>query len=160
MIDLATITAAIAAATSAVGLIDKIGDQIDRFINRQPEPDVPVEHSYKIEKEGDAIVSNLGGQRKQKITAQDLQNLPLGTLKHIQVLEKSMNNHYNIWAAVYPTLALTVDPIAKAKIEQQLRDIIADMKGDLEAILDFLEKDCRLELDDHYLGIRNLVRSV
>jgi len=158
MVDIATITAAIGAATSAVGLIDKIADQIIRFLTKRPEPVVPKEHRLKIEKEGDAIVSKYHGQEAQRITAQDLQKLPEATLRHIKVLEQSMENHYSIWAAVYPQLALAVDPIAKAKIEQQLRGIIAGMKGDLEGILNFLEQS-GLHLDDHYMHIRDLVRS-
>lgn len=158
MVDLPTITAAITAATSAVGLIDKIADQIDGFMTKRPEPAVPKEHRLKIEKEGDAIVSKYHGQEQQRITAQDLQKLPEPTLRHIKVLEQSMENHYSIWAAAYPQLALAVDPIAKAKTEQQLKGIIAGMQVDLEGILNFLEQS-GLHLDDHYMHIRDLVGS-
>lgn len=158
MVDLATITAAISAAASGVGLIDKIADQIDRFMTKTPEPAVPNEHRLKIEKEGDAIVSKYDGQELKRITAQDLQKLSEATLRHIKVFEQSMENHYSIWAAAYPQLALAVDPIAKAKTEQQLRGIVAGMKGDLEGILRFLE-DSGLHLDDHYMHIRDVVRS-
>jgi len=158
MVDIATITAAISAATSAVGLIDKIADQIDRFMTNRPEPAVPVEHRMKIEKEGDAIVSKSHGQEQQRITAQDLEKLPESTLKHIKVLEESMENHYAIWASVYPQLALAVDPIAKAKTEQQLKGVIQSMKGDLEGILNFIEQS-GLYLDDHYMHIRDLVKG-
>jgi hypothetical protein len=158
MIDLAIITAAISAATSAVGLIDKIADQVERFMTKNSEPMVPQEHRFKIEKEGDTIVSKYHGQEHQRITAQDLQKLPETTLRHIKVLEQSMENHYSIWAAVYPQLAWAADPIAKAKTEQELKSIIGGMKGDLEAILNFLEQS-GLHLDDHYMHIRDLVRS-
>jgi len=158
MIDLATITAAIGAATSAVGVIDKIADQIDRFMTKRSEPSVPKEHRLKIEKEGEAIVSKYHGQEHQRITAQDLEKLPEATLRHIKVLEQSMEKHYSLWAAVYPQLALAVDPIAKAKIEQQLKGVIVGMKGDLEGILNFLEQS-GLHLDDHYIHIRDLLRS-
>ncbi|HUE70210.1 MAG TPA: hypothetical protein VMP01_04910 [Pirellulaceae bacterium] len=159
MVDLATIAAAITAATSAVGLIDKIADQIDRFLTKEPEPAVPKEHRLKIEKEGNAIVSRYHGQENQRIAAEDLQKLPESDLRHIKVLEQSMENHYAIWAAVYPQLALAVDPIAKAKTDQQLRGIIREMKGDLDGILTFLES-AGLQLDDHYLHIRDLVAKV
>lgn len=156
MIDIATITAAIGAAASAVGLVDKVADQIDRFMTKSPEPAIPKEHRLKIEKEGNAIVSKYHGKEHQRITAQDLQKLPESELRHIKVLEQSMENHYSIWAAVYPQLALAIDPIAKAKTEQQLKDIIGGMKGDLEGILHFLEQS-GLQLDDHYIHIRDLV---
>jgi hypothetical protein len=158
MIDLAIITAAIGAATSAVGLIDKIADQVEGFMTKSSEPTVPKEHRFKIEREGDAIVSKYHGQEHQRITAQDLQKLPEATLRHIKVLEQSMENHYLIWAATYPQLALAIDPIAKAKTEQQLKSVIAGMKGDLDGILNFLEQS-GLHLDDHYMHIRNLVGS-
>jgi len=156
MIDIAIITAAISAATSAVEIIDKIADQIDRFMTKSPEPAIPKEHRLKIEKEGNAIISKYHGQEFQRITAQDLQQLPESELRHIKVLEQSMENHYSIWSAVYPQLALAVDPIAKAKTELQLKGIIVGMKGDLEGILGFLERT-GLQLDDHYMHIRDVV---
>jgi hypothetical protein len=159
MVDLAIITAAIGAATSAVGLIDKVADQVESFMTKRSEPMVPKEHRFKIEREGDAIISKYHGQEHQRITAQDFQKLPEAILRHIKILEQSMENHYLIWAATYPQLALAVDPIAKAKTEQQLKGVIAGMKGDLNGILNFLEQS-GLHLDDHYKHIRTLVGSV
>ncbi len=161
MVDIATASAAIGAATSAVGLIDKIWDQVDRFLEGASGPVIPKEHRQKIEKQDDAIVSRKpDGTVCQRISAEDLKNkLPESSLKHIQVLEQSMDNHYAVWAAVYPQLALTVDPIAKAQTEQRLHGIIVGMKFDLDGILQFL-LDGGLHLDDHYMHIRNVVRQV
>jgi hypothetical protein len=159
MVDIATITAAIGAASAGVGLIDKISDQVSRFLTRRETPVMPVEHRAKIEAEGDAIVQRHHGVEYQRITATELQKLPEADLRHIQVLEKSMENHYEVWAAVYPQLALAVDPIAKAKTEQQLHDIVVKMKGDLVGILDFLMR-AGLELDDHYRHVRDVVARV
>ena len=69
------------------------------------------------------------------MTAQDLQKLSEATLRHISVLEQSMENHYSIWTAVCPQLALAEVPIIEVKIEQQLRGITSGMKGDLNGIL-------------------------
>ena len=88
MVELATVTAAISAATSAVGLIDKMADQIMRFVKGETASSVPPEHRLKIEKEGDAIVSKSYGHVSKRITAQDLQHLPEVQLRHIQVLER------------------------------------------------------------------------
>lgn len=156
MVDIATITAAISAATSAVGLFDKMADQIERFITKKPEPGVPKEHRLKIERSGTDIVASSHGQVVQRITAQDLEKLPASQLKHINVLEQSMENHYAVWSQVYPQLALMDSPIQKAKVEQQLRGIVGGMKGDLEGILSFLES-CGVHLDDHYMHVRHLV---
>lgn len=156
IVDIGTVTAAISAATSAVDIIDKIADQIDRFMTKSPEPAIPKEHRLKIEKQGSAIVSKYHDQEYQRITVEDFQKLPESELRHIKVLEQSMENHYSIWSAVYPQLALAVDPIAKAKTELQLKGIIVGMKGDLEGILGFLERS-GLQLDDHYMHIRDVV---
>jgi len=156
MVDFATITAAIGAATAGVGLIDKIGDQVSRFLTKSKTPVMPVEHRAKIERDGDAIVQKHHGVEYQRITSSDLQKLPEAELRHITVLEQSMENHYAVWASVYPQLALAIDPIAKAKTEQQLKGIIVAMKGDLVGILDFLLQ-AGLDLDDHYRNIRDVV---
>ena len=156
MVDIATITAAIGAATSAVKLFDKMADQIERFITRRPEPDVPKEYRLKIERSGDDIVTTSQGREIQRITAANLGNLLPSQLRHVTVLEQSMENHYAVWSQVYPQLALMDSPVQKAKVEQQLRAIVGGMKGDLEGILSFLQ-DCGVQLDDHYMHIRNLV---
>jgi hypothetical protein len=156
VIDLATISAAIGAATAGVGLIDKIADQVSRFLTNREESVIPVEHRLQIERDGDAIVQTRHGIEYQRITASDLQHLPEADLQHIKVLERSMDNHYAVWASVYPQLALSVDPIAKAKTEQQLKGIVVAMQGDLVGILDFLER-AGLSLDDHYRNIRDVV---
>ncbi len=45
MVDIATVTATIGAAASAVKLFDKIADQVERFITKSPEPSVPPENT-------------------------------------------------------------------------------------------------------------------
>jgi hypothetical protein len=156
MFDVATITAAISATSSAVGLFDKIADQIERFITKQPKPSVPVEHRMKIEGSGDRIVAREHGQEVWTITGADLQKLPAEQLRHITVLERSMQNHYGVWESVYPQLATLDSPVQKARVEQQLGQVVRDMKNDLEGILSFIES-CGMYLDDHYMHIRHLV---
>lgn len=154
--DPVSLIAVIEAAMAGLGLIDKIGDQVSRFLTKSEDPIIPVKHRAKIERDGDAIVQKRHGVEYQRITADDLQKLPEDALRHIKVLEQSMENHYAVWATVYPQLALEVDPIAKARTEQQLRGIIVAMKGDLVGILDFLSQ-AGLELDDRYSHIRDAV---
>lgn len=157
MVDPATITAAITAATAGVQLIDKIADQVMRFVKKEEPHYKPFKS--EITKEGNAIVRKQYGEEAQRITADDLQKLPEKTLRHVRVYEQAMENHYAVWAAVYPQLALEPNPIAKARIELQLKSIIAGMKGDLEGILNFL-KDAGFDLDDHYIEVRDVVNSV
>lgn len=159
MTDLATLSTAITAATSAVGLIDAIWDQVDRFLTGRSEPAVPKEHRQKIELPDNALMSKKPDSTacQRIISAEDLQKLPELTLRHVQVLEASMNNHYAVWSAVYPHLALMIDPIAKAQTEQRLKSIVVNMKSDLDGIQQFL-LDCGLHLDDHYMHIRSVAR--
>lgn len=158
--DLATITAAIGAATAGVQLIDKIGDQVVRFLTKGQEPAVPVEHRVKIERDGNAIVEKHHGGEVKRISIQDLEKLPGDQLRHIRTLEKAMENHYTVWESVYPQLALETNLVAKAKTEQQLKGVVSDMKNDLLGILAFLES-AGLYLDDHYLThTRRCVKSL
>ncbi len=150
---------AISAATSAVGLFDKIADQIERFLTISEEPLMAREHRMQITNEDGSIVAREHGQITQIITGKDLRNLPEQQLRHVTVLENSMENHYAIWESVYPQLALMDSPIQKARVSKQLEIIIKDMKGDLEGVLSFLQT-CGLYLDDHYIHIRDLVNQV
>lgn len=155
-IDIPTITAAIGAASAAVGLIDKMADQLESFLTGRQQPSVPNEHRMKIEAVGTDIVAREHGHVLKTITAKDLAKLPSEQLRHISVLEKSMENHYELWAAVYPQRNASVDPIVNAKVNQQLKQIVSNMSDDLDGILSFLES-CGMYLDDHYLNIRHLV---
>lgn len=155
MIDIPTL---IATAASAVGLFDKIADQVQRFIKKDAPAEVPPEYRMKIEKEGDALVSKNQGVVMQRVTFDDFEKLPDDVLLHIKTLERSMQNYYAIWSAVYPTLSLEIDPVKKIKIELALKQEILAMKNDLERILKFLE-DCGFWLDDHYLGIRETLKN-
>ncbi len=158
MVDFATVTAAIGAASAGVQLIDKVADQVTRFLTKRSGPEVLPQHKMTVEQDGDALVSKHYGKEFQRVTAKDLEKLPEADLRHIKVYEESMQNHYDVWAAVYPQLALAIDPIAKAKTEAQLRGIVKAMKGDLLAILRFLEK-AGLYLDDHYASVRDVVAA-
>jgi hypothetical protein len=155
MIDIPSL---IVTATSAVGLFDKIADQVKRFINKE-EPSInPSGYSMKIEKEGESLVKKSKGIVLQRLTASELEKLPEETLIHVKTLEKSMQNYYKIWSNTYPQLSLIIDPIQKSKIELSLRQEVLLMKNDFERILKFLE-DCGFQLDDHYLAIRDALRS-
>jgi hypothetical protein len=155
MIDIPTF---IATATSAVGLFDKIADQVKRFIKKENPQTAPPQHSMKIEKEDNSLVSRRHGIVEQRIDGDQLQKLPDNMLSHIKTLEKSMQNYYAIWSSTYPQLPLLSDPVQKAKVEAALRQEVLAMKNDLERILKFIEK-CGFWLDDHYLEIRDALEN-
>jgi hypothetical protein len=148
----------IGAASAAVTLFDKIADQVERFIKKRPEPDVPHEYRMSIRQDRGDLVATQRGRETQRITGEDLAKLPKPLLDHVVVLEKSMQNHYAVWSSAYPQLALLDSPVQKAKVEAQLGDVIRSMKSDLDGILAFLES-AGFHLDDHYLNIRYLVQN-
>ena len=156
MVDLALLTAALGAAGAGIGLIDKIADQVTRLLTKRDAGAMPVEHRVIIKQEGADLVSRHQGREKQRITAADLAKLPEPMLRHVMAHEKSMENHHKVWASVYPQLALETNAVTKARTELQLQEIVRAMKGDLVAILRFLEA-AGLQLDDHYIHIRDAV---
>lgn len=145
----------ITVATSAIGLFDKIADQVKRFVKNEPPTVATPDYKMILEQDLDgSLVSKVQGSVVRKKTYKDLeQALDEGDLIHIKTLEKSMQNYYEIWSATYPQLSTFIDPIQKAKVEISLRNEVLAMKKDLERILKFIEK-CGFELDDHYRGIR------
>lgn len=150
------------AQDNAKGLADilTIADQVERFIEKRREPAVPPEYRMTIgEADGD-LVAREHDREIQRITGEDLanRNLPQPILDHVLVLEKSMQNHYALWSKLYPKLAAADGPLQEAKVEVQLSGVIKSMKSDLHGILAFLES-AGLELDDHYLHIRQVVEE-
>ena len=154
-----SIPAVISAVISGIGLIDKISDQLEEFLEGRKKPAVPKKHRLKIEGSDSEIVARSHGQVVQRIAAEDLKNLPEPLLRHVMVLEKAMQSHYDLWAAVYPQRKASPDPLVNARVDQQLKSIVSDMKDELTGILSFLES-CGLGLDDHYLNVRHLVGLV
>jgi hypothetical protein len=154
--DIPTATAVLALTGKAVELFDKVADQIARFITKRPDPTGPKQYRYKIEGKQGAIHVTQDGRKLQTLTGEDLAALPKDYLEHITVLEESMRRHYNLWKAVYPKRNDSADLIVNAKIEQQLRDIVLEMKNDLTGIVNFLQS-IGVHLDDHYMIMRDVV---
>jgi hypothetical protein len=152
--EIAAVSAAIAAASAGVDLIDKIYWQVKHVVTGRKQPtDTP--YAQTIVREGDTLVSTASGQR-QTITGADILKLPPRQLALVQTYEKAMATKVSLWESVYPTLELE-SGVAKAKVELQLKGIIASMDRDLNGILDFLHS-VGLNLDDHYEDIRHLVK--
>lgn len=157
MLDLVTAATAVASIAKATGIVDKLAGQIRSFVERRAYTPSDPPPSTTIEQRNGGLVLAHQGRPVQTLTREDLaKRLSPTDLSYVQALERSMENHFLIWSAVYPQLALQVDPIAKARIEAQLRQILVDMRKDLHALLDFLSS-IGLHLDDHYMHIRSLV---
>ncbi|MEM9596620.1 MAG: hypothetical protein AAGD06_20295 [Acidobacteriota bacterium] len=155
--DIATATAVISAATSAVTLFDKFADQVVRFMRKEPGPlELPKEHEFKVEGGGSELAVQSNGNTVQVIRGEDLKNLPASYYRHIKTLEASVERYYSVWQQVYPRRD-DGDLVANAKINNQLRDLALKMKGDLAGIVDFLES-IGVQLDDHYMVYRDVIR--
>ena len=153
------VVSALESISRVVPILDKFSDQIEAVISGKAEPDTPKEHRLHYKTEGLELTAQSRDQVLQVITGHELQTLPSEQLRHIRVLERSMENHYGVWEEVYPQLATMSDPVAKAKVNQQLKGAIRDAEKDLHAILDYLE-DCGLYLDDHYSNVRHLIKQL
>ena len=155
MPDPVTISAAIAAASAGVDLINKLADKVIPMFKGTPP--IKKEHRMTIEGDGGKIVVKEHGATIKIITGADLQNLSSDMLNHVKVYERSAQNSYQIWEKVYPERNASPDPIVNAKVEQQLREIVNNMKDDLDGILEFLES-AGIRLDDHYLQFRDAIK--
>jgi hypothetical protein len=62
-----------------------------------------------------------------------------------------MKERYREWKSLYPKRGS-----GSGKVDKRLRLIIQQMKEDLNGILDFIQA-IGLNLDDHYIEIRNSV---
>lgn len=143
---------------AAVGLFDKVADEVARFITKEPDTPRPKEWQYKIQREDHKLVVRQDGREMQTITGDQLKNLPAAYYQHIQVYENAMQAKYRLWQKVYPKRNATSDELVNAKIDEQIRNLILDMKGDLVGIVNFLQS-IGVQLDDHYMQIRDLVQQ-
>ena len=159
MIDPITITGIITAASSAIDLVDKVADQFTRFVKKQPNlPAAAEAHRYKIEGDSQKIVVKSQGKEIQRITGDDLKNLPADYYEHIRTLEQSMQAHYRLWQRIYPKRNSSPDELKNAQTDEQIDQLIVNMKQDLDGIITFLES-IGVHLSDHYLTVRNLARQ-
>jgi hypothetical protein len=155
--DLATATLAIKATTAAIGLFDKVSDQVVKFITKsEATPGPPKQHNYTITGSDGTLKVEHQGRTLQVMRGEDLQKLPEEYYRHIKTLEKSLQRHYELWEEVYPHRDDSVDLIANAKTKRQLRDAALTMKDDLTGIVDFLQK-IGVMLDDHYIIYRDVI---
>jgi hypothetical protein len=155
--DIATATALISAATSAVNLFDKVAGQVVRFISKTPEmPGPPKEFQFTVGGGNGELQVQAHGRVIQTITGADLKHLPPDYYSHIQTLEASLKRNYAVWKQVYPHRD-DGDLVTNAKVHNQLSDLALKMKDDLAGIIDFLQR-IGVQLDDHYMIYRDVIQ--
>ncbi len=144
------------ALANGIELINKLYDQVLNYIENRRQAKLLKEHSVTIEGKGAEISLRNGDKIVKTITAKDFASLSESDRKHIMVLEKSLQNNYDLWAEVYPYRNSSGDRMVDAKTNQQLKQIVLDMKDDLNGILGYLQS-MGIYLDDHYVMFRDVV---
>ena len=107
--------------------------------------------SYAIE-HGDIVVRSHGLEQQRLTRKQFEEKLTPDQLRHILVLERSMETNVALWERTYP--GRTLDPENRAEADRALEA----MYEDLDAVLDTLEES-GFWLDDHYLDVQRLLRT-
>ena len=152
----AEVSQMVASTTRAVAVLDCVSEDVASLVTDEPLPPTPRRHTAEIDGSGIELVVRHHGQVSQTLTAADLNRLPRDLLRYITVLEKSLEKQFAVWEEVRPQLATMGDPVAKARVRQELREIAKNMEGDLAKLLDTL-KSAGFYLSDHYLHLRSVI---
>ena len=159
MIGRVTIRDAIRATAGAVDLLDRMGGQMERAFHSSAPGNGTNAFRPTIHAEEEAIVSAQRGVVLQRVTAEDLLRLPEASNRHVLVLERAMQNHYEDWVRVFPKLDASSEACTKTQWQRQLRGIVVQLQDDVEEVMGFLEL-AGLRLDGHYAHLRSMVRSI
>jgi hypothetical protein len=157
------IGAVIAATKGAVDIFDKLAGPIKRVILGQPKAEQADAKDqrwrFRVETVGKDVVVKEGDYTRQTITGEELAKL-LGPndLALVQTYERKMQDYFDLWTSVYAAKDMSQDPLANAKTDVQLKKLISSMKVELLGILSFLQQ-IGVQLDDHYMHVRNLVQQ-
>ena len=137
-------------------VVDKVSTDLQQTNNIKPEREAHLEVTSKTG--GGVINVKEGDQIVETITADKLARLGVDSHRLIKVYEKSIVYYYNIWTEVYPTLAIENDPISKARIRQQLNNIVESMCLDWHKITHYL-KDIEIDLTAKYPEIEYICKQ-
>ena len=155
------VAAIVAATKGAVDLFDKFGGQLMSFLRKGPKDPPGDEYRWKIKigTEGNNIVVKREAHTVQTITHDQLASkLHPSDLELVKTYEKKMKEYFTLWVTVYDAKDSSADPLVNAKTDAQLQNLVLKMRSELLGILSFLEQT-GVQLDDHYLNIRQLVQS-
>ena len=160
MISLPDAASVAAILSNATSIVDKIYGRFFQLKSGSPPPhEFDPARSAVIENhpESGALVLTQAGAEYSKVTYQELcQRLAPDDLRYIKVREKTMELLFQQWEGAHPDLAMESDPIRKVQLQQRLKSVTDDLGRELSSVLDFIENKAKLNLDDHYLGFRDL----
>jgi hypothetical protein len=136
----------------SMAIVDDIWDDLQTASTGQPDPG---SSGYRqlFETEGNDLVISSHGEELQRITPKEYQErLTPGQLEDVARIEKSMEINLAAWKSVYPTRAVReADGVLFVRIKNALGE-------DLDRVRHLLQ-DSGFYLDDHYLGVREALRS-
>lgn len=136
----------------SMAIIDDIWDDLVRTGTGQPPP-IPDSYRQRFETVGDDLVVRSHGTVLQRITPDEYeQRLIPGRLEDVARIEKSMEINLAAWKRVYPTRAVNA---ADHALFIRVRNALGE---DLDAMAQLL-MDSGFYLDDHYIGVREALRS-
>jgi hypothetical protein len=134
-----------------MAIVDEIWDDLVTAGMSEPAPSRG--HRQLFETVGDQLVVSSHGQELERITPNEYeQRLTPGQLDDVSRIEKSMEINLAEWKRVYPTRAVnTADGASFLRVKNALGE-------DLDRVRHLLA-DSGFWLDDHYLGVRDALRS-
>jgi len=140
------------AVSNSAEIIDQLTPQIEAIYLGQTQADVNRHFGIVVRRAGRDLVAY---QRVHVISGDDLKKLPLEQQETLETYEKSMNAFRNRWNKLYATRSAATEA-ERAKIDQELKLLVKEMRKDLTGILDFLAQQGGV-LSDHYQHIRGIV---
>jgi hypothetical protein len=140
------------AVANAFRIIDDFEPQVNAFIAGTPEPDRPVQHSWRAEQVEASIHLVEPSGTRVLITAVDLQSLDLNAQKLIRAYERTMKELFERWTELKPKrIAQDLDTRREAREESD--DVRHELCSELNALLGFIES-MGMSLQDHYSHVR------
>lgn len=141
-------------ATVMVGRMMAMIDDIwnDMEAARGQPPTVPAGHGQRFETLGEDLLVTTHGDLRRITPDEYRQQLSSGQLDDVARIEKSMEINLSEWKRVYPTRAVNpADHVLFVRVKEALGE-------DLEGVIRLLGS-AGFYLDDHYLGVREALRS-
>jgi hypothetical protein len=137
---------------NSMSFVNEIYDDLMSANTGQPAPDRD-SHDQLFEPAGDDLVVRSHGQVRTRITPDEYeQRLTPGQLEDVARIEKAMEINLAEWKRVYPTRAVNA---ADHALFVRVKNALVE---DFDSLRHLLE-DSGFWLDDHYLSVREALRS-
>lgn len=136
---------------AALSIVDIITNQLRHFSGRRVNENRP--HSVRAHKVGDELHIERNGRVEQKLTRAEVDQLPQSDRELIETYEKSMEDTFKEWKALYPRRE------TDSEIDVKLRQLAKKFCADLQHIFQFLGS-MGYQLQDHYADIQYVCNDI